>query len=144
MKTPFVPFILCLFILSACDKKKDPTPAPIEEGNSKGFLHKGADEGRIKSMFKEHPAVSVFLVFIFLINLIKTFGFFGFLWVQRKSRLVWAGAIVVFYIAFLTGPLGASRFALPVELIIICFAASFYGKYLQNLNPTNTVKSVTN
>jgi len=115
----------------------------IEEGNSKGFLHKGANEGRLKSMFKAHPAVSVFLVLIFLINLIKTFGFLGFLWVQRKNRLVWAGAIVVLYIAFLTGPLGASRFALPVELIIICFAAGFYGKYFQNLKQINTDNLIT-
>lgn len=115
----------------------------IEEGNSKGFLHKGANKGRLISMFKEHPAVSVFLVLIFLINLIKIFGFMGFLWVQRKNKLVWAGAIVVFYIAFLTGPLGASRFALPVELIIICFAAGFYGKYFQNLKQINTLKLIT-
>lgn len=105
----------------------------IEEKNSTGFLHKGANESRLKSMFNEHPIVSISLVLIFIINVLKTFGFLGFLWLQRKNRLAWAGAIVIFYIAFLTGPLGASRFALPVELIIICFASLFFAQLFQNL-----------
>ncbi len=105
----------------------------IEEKNSTGFLHKGTNESRLKSMFNEHPIVSISLVLIFIINVLKTFGFLGFLWLQRKNRLAWAGAIVIFYIAFLTGPLGASRFALPVELIIICFASLFFAQLFQNL-----------
>lgn len=108
----------------------------IEEKNSTGFLHKGANESRLKSMFNEHPIVSISLVLIFIINVLKTFGFLGFLWLQRKNRLAWAGAIVIFYIAFLTGPLGASRFALPVELIIICFASLFFAQLFQKVKTT--------
>ena len=103
----------------------------IEEGNSNGFLHKGADENRLRSMYNAHPKITISLAFIFLINILKTLGFIGFIWVQRKNMIVLIGALLVFYIAFLTGPLGASRFALPVELIIMCFAAGFYGRLLE-------------
>lgn len=110
----------------------------IEEGNSKGFLHKGAGGNRLTKMFNEHPVVSIFLLLIFIVNVFKTFGFIGFLWLQRKNRLMWAGAIVIFYIAFLTGPLGASRFALPVELIVICFASLFFSKSFQNIKTSTS------
>ena len=112
----------------------------IEEGNSTGFLHKGANGNRLKSMFNEHPVVSVSLVLIFIVNILKTLGFIGFLWVQRKNRLVWAAAIVVFYIALLTGPLGASRFALPVELIVICYASLFFAELFQKFK-TSTIQN---
>jgi len=98
----------------------------IETGNSEGFLHKGASENTFKSMYTNHPFVFISLSLIFLFKLIKTIGFIGFIWMGRKDPLVWVGAAIVFYIAFLTGPIGASRFALPVELIIMCFAAQFY------------------
>lgn len=100
----------------------------IEEEESNGFLHKSADENKIKNMLNEHPFITISLMVIFLVNVLKTLGFIGFIWVQRKNKLVWAGAILVFYIAFLTGPLGASRFALPVELIVICFASLFFAQ----------------
>ncbi|MFM9945548.1 MAG: hypothetical protein ACKVQB_09985 [Bacteroidia bacterium] len=112
----------------------------LEKENSTGFLHKGADENRLRKMFSNHPVITISLGFIFLINIIKTMGFLGLVWVQRKNRLVWAGAALVFYIALLTGPLGASRFALPVELIIICFAAVFYGNLFQSLKLGDIIK----
>ena len=109
----------------------------IEEGNSKGFLHKGADANRLRTMYNNHPNIAIGLGLIFLVKIIKTIGFIGFVWIQRKNPIVLAGATIVFYMAFLTGPLGASRFALPVELIIMCFASVFYGslylKHFQNL-----------
>ena len=54
----------------------------------------------------------------------------GHLWHNRQNPIVLFGAFIVFYLALLTGPLGASRFALPIQLIIISYAACFYNSIL--------------
>lgn len=98
----------------------------LEKTNSDGFLHNGFKVSKIKSIIEQQPLIFLFLVFVLIVNVTKTIGFLGFLWLKRTNLIVLGGAALVFYIAFLTGPLGASRFALPVNLIISCFAAIFY------------------
>lgn len=102
----------------------------IESENSNGFLHNEKKDEKLKSMFKLHPAITVFLILFFVINVIKTIGFAGHLWHHRKNPIVLFGAFMVIYLALLTGPLGASRFVLPVQLIIISYASCFYNSIL--------------
>lgn len=98
----------------------------IEKTDSNGFLHNGVNVSKIKSVFQQEPLIFLGLIVVLLVNIIKTIGFFGFVWISRKNTIVLIGAAIVFYVALLTGPLGASRFALPVQLIISSFAAIFY------------------
>lgn len=98
----------------------------VETTNSQGFLHKGASFQKVKDMLNSHPAIVTLLVLVFLGNLIKTIGFLGYIWINRSNKMVVFLASLVFYIALLTGPLGASRFALPVSLIVIILASVFY------------------
>jgi len=103
----------------------------LENNNSTGFLHLGADRNLLNSILGEHPVIGMELIIVFILNILKTIGFFGLLWIRRKDFLVLTGGLIVLYISLLTGPLGASRFSLPVELIIICFAAGFYSEALK-------------
>lgn len=102
----------------------------LESEDSNGFLHNENKDEKLKSMFIQHPAITVFLILFFVINVIKTIGFVGHLWHHLKNPIVLFGAFMVIYLALLTGPLGASRFALPVQLIIISYAACFYNSIL--------------
>jgi len=101
----------------------------IEQEDSAGFLHKGAATSKLEDMLSKHPTLFLVLILVFLINVIKTIGFIGFIWQNRQRKLVWIGAAMVFYFALITGPLGASRFALPVVLIMMCYAVGFYSGF---------------
>jgi hypothetical protein len=110
----------------------------LENENSNGFLHRGAGKNKFEEVYSQYPSIAVVLVFLLLINIIKTLGFIGFLWVRRKDFQILLIGGLVFYLAILTGPLGASRFALPSELIIIAFASIYFkekfgGKKTENV-----------
>ncbi len=98
----------------------------IEEDTSKGFLNQKPRRNELIAQVKNHPFIWLYLGLIFCFNILKTIGFLGFLWQYRNHNLAIVVSCVVFYIAFLTGPLGASRFALPVGLIVMGGAAIFY------------------
>jgi hypothetical protein len=98
----------------------------VESTNSQGFLHKGTGIQKMKEIFNTQPAIALTLLFVFIGNLIKSIGFLGFVWINRRNKIILFLAALVFYIAFLTGPLGASRFALPTSLIVIVMASAFY------------------
>lgn len=98
----------------------------LETNNSQGFLHKGTSFQKVKGIFGSQPVIAILLLLVFIGNLLKTIGFLGFIWINRSKKSVLFLAALVFYVALLTGPLGASRFALPVSLIIIIMATVFY------------------
>jgi len=98
----------------------------LETNNSQGFLHKGTSFQKVKGIFGAQPVIAILLLLVFIGNLLKTIGFLGFIWINRSKKSVLFLAALVFYVALLTGPLGASRFALPVSLIIIIMATVFY------------------
>jgi len=98
----------------------------VETTNSQGFLHKGTGLQKLKTTFRDQPFIAIVLLLILVVNIIKTIGFIGFVWIKRTNKIIIFLASLVFYLAFLTGPLGASRFALPVSLIIIVMASAFY------------------
>jgi hypothetical protein len=106
----------------------------LEQEDSAGFLHEGAAQSKLKGMLTQHPVIFAVLVLVFLVNIIKALGFIGFIWQNRQRKLVWVGAALVLYLAILTGPLGASRFALPVVLITISYAVGFYANVYNNRN----------
>jgi hypothetical protein len=94
-----------------------------EQPDSGGFLQKLNQEG-LKGAFsflkQQGLGMLALLVLIALFKLVKISGFMLFLFRDRdmlpfKIFL----AILVGYLAFVTGPLGASRFLLPVELLLI-------------------------
>lgn len=98
----------------------------LEKGNSKGFLHEGGTFSKFAGIIKDQPLMGTLMLAVLLFNVLKTIGFAGFIWTHRKDWKVGLLALAVIYFSFMTGPLGASRFALPVALIIIIFATAFY------------------
>ncbi|MEN8202191.1 MAG: hypothetical protein ABFS28_06295 [Bacteroidota bacterium] len=95
----------------------------LEEPDSPGILYSLNQEG-IRGVFKfirqEGWALIAVLVLIALFKLVKITGFILYL-LREKSRLPFRIflAILVGYLALVTGPLGASRFLLPAELFLI-------------------------
>jgi len=95
----------------------------LEEPDSPGILLLLNQEG-IGGVFKflkqQGLALISILVFIVLVKLIKITGFILFL-LRGREQLPFRIflAILVVYFALVTGPLGASRFLLPIELFLI-------------------------
>jgi 4-amino-4-deoxy-L-arabinose transferase-like glycosyltransferase len=94
-----------------------------EHPDSGGFLQKLNQEG-LKGAFgflkQQGLGMMVLLALIALFKLFKVSGFILYL-VRDKELLPFKIflALLVGYLAFVTGPLGASRFLLPVELLLI-------------------------
>jgi len=95
----------------------------LEESGSPGILYVLNQEG-IRGVFKflkqEGWALLSILVLIALFKLVKITGFIIYL-IRVKTGLPFRIflALLVGYLALVTGPLGASRFLLPVELFLI-------------------------
>ncbi len=94
-----------------------------EHPDSGGFLQKLSQEG-LKGAFgfmkQQGLGMMALLALIALFKLFKVSGFILYL-VRDKEVLPFKIflALLVAYLAFVTGPLGASRFLLPVELLLI-------------------------
>jgi hypothetical protein len=104
----------------------------VEDANAQGFLNANSTKNQWLRLYGSRPISSLLLILLFMVNLAKTIGFVGFIWLERRNRQVIFISLFVFYLAFLTGPLGASRFALPATLIIIVYASAFYTHLLKN------------
>lgn len=94
-----------------------------ESPDSGGFLQKLNQEG-LKGAFRflkqQGLGMVVLLMLIALFKLFKISGFILYL-LRDKEMLPFKIFLVILvgYLAFVTGPLGASRFLLPVELLLI-------------------------
>lgn len=104
----------------------------LEENRSSGFferLNTDGLKGIINYLFQQNLFLIVVLFLIALVNLIKVAGLILFLTSKQidiKFRL--AIFFIVGYISFATGPLGASRFMMPlIPLFIITTAMSLIG-----------------
>ncbi|MEO0897350.1 MAG: hypothetical protein AAFY71_13170 [Bacteroidota bacterium] len=100
-------------------------------GDSAG-LSRAFGEGGYAGLFRylsQQPiGLLLFLGLVFLANVIKLVGFVGFLLMKKipiEVRLTFF--TLIGYLAFVTGPYGASRFAMPVSLLVLGAAAIFYG-----------------
>ena len=95
----------------------------LEHPDSGGFLQKLNQEG-LKGAFRflkqQGLGMAALLALIAFFKLFKISGFILYL-VRDKEVLPFKIflALLVGYLAFVTGPLGASRFLLPVELLLI-------------------------
>ncbi len=106
------------------------------EGKGRGLLYYYSKEGYtgIFSYLKLQPLGLVFLlVLIAIFNLIKFLGmlYFG---LHRRISLIDKVILLapILYLAVLTGPLGASRFALPVFPLLVIVALLGMEKWREN------------
>ena len=99
----------------------------IQESDAPGFLYhlnQHGLKGILGFLKQQGPVLVGILVLIFLFKVLKIIGFLLYLFRSTQSsmfRLLLFGLVA--YLALVTGPLGASRFILPVELLIIGAAA---------------------
>lgn len=100
------------------------------EGNKENGLLKALSDGdfrEILGILEQHGVLFIWLLFLFLLAIAKAVGFVIFL-IKRFKFMpipVTLGVIYIFYIAILTGPIGASRFLVPVLPIYLYI--SIYG-----------------
>ncbi|MEL6989836.1 MAG: hypothetical protein AAGK97_18655, partial [Bacteroidota bacterium] len=107
----------------------------IEGKTDDGFLHQKNKSGGsgIIAKLKSQPLLLLFsLGIIFLFNLIKLGCIIRFFFLKNIDwipKLLCLG--IIFYLALLTGPLGASRFALPVFMLVLFTVVTVVGNNLQ-------------
>lgn len=113
----------------------------LEQADAGGFLktlNQDGLKGALALLKKQGWALMIILVVIALFKFIKIAGFVCFL-IDRNQliQLRIFLAILVAYLAMVTGPLGASRFYLPVELLVIGGAAAGWMTVLPRKKPTS-------
>ena len=106
----------------------------IERESGKGFLYhlnEGGLKGAWRYFISQPVLVIILLLLIALVNLLRLFGFLAFLF-NRSFKLEFRLFLffLVAFLAFATGPLGASRFMLPVVLLLTGGAAVQYGQWI--------------
>jgi hypothetical protein len=114
----------------------------IQKANSSGFLSALNEDGltgAMKLLKQQGWGLVLLLGLIALFKLVKITGFLIYLFrgqeqVQLRIFLV----LLVGYLALVTGPLGASRFLIPVELLIIGGAVKGWAPILR-LGPKTVV-----
>lgn len=109
----------------------------IERSGGNGFLYhinKSGMKGAWEYLQMQHSWVIILLLGIAFVNLVRVAGFLFFLFnrkIDPSFRLFLF--LLIGYIAFATGPLGASRFMLPVVLLLTGAAAYQYGSWFNRL-----------
>jgi len=95
----------------------------LEKADSTGFLHtinKEGIPGAFNFLKSQGWGLILILAFIGLFKVVKITGFLLYLFRKNEQlQLRIFLFMLVAYLALATGPLGASRFLLPVELLII-------------------------
>lgn len=107
----------------------------LENEKGRGFLYhlnKGGLKGGFQYFLSQPVVVILLLLLIALVNLLKSAGFLFFLF-NKKFRPEFRLFLFLFvgFLAFATGPLGASRFMLPAALLVTGSAAIQYGHWLK-------------
>lgn len=108
----------------------------IEAERGKGFLYhlnQGGPKGAWSYFVSQPVLVVIALALIALVNLLRLFGFLAFLFNKSfKPEFRLFLFFLITFLAFATGPLGASRFMLPVVLLLTGAAAVQYGQWFRN------------
>lgn len=87
---------------------------------------------QLPTFFRRHPSVPIMFVVLFF-NSLKLIGATFFLLNRRiKWRFRICAIVLLFYFAFMTGPLANTRYHLPVSLVFIGCAVLGYQKLLQS------------
>ncbi|MCK5135639.1 MAG: glycosyltransferase family 39 protein [Bacteroidales bacterium] len=109
----------------------------IQESNTSGFLtelNQDGFAGAVRFLKQQGWWLVILLGLIAIFKLLKITGFL--LYMFRKGDHLYPRIFIVLlvgYLALVTGPLGASRFLLPVELLIIGGAVKGWAPLLKKL-----------
>ncbi len=96
-----------------------------------GEILRSTPVSALPAYFRSHPTVVVMFV-VLLFNFLKVVGALLYLTdAVRSWRFKLLAGALLFYFAFLTGPLANTRYQLPVSLIFIGFAVLGYQRLLQ-------------
>jgi hypothetical protein len=109
----------------------------LESSRGRGFLYhinKSGIKGAWEYLHMQQTGIILMLLGIAFVNFVRAIGFLFFLF-NRKIDVAFRLFLffLVGYIAFATGPLGASRFMLPMVLLVTGAAAFQYGWWLNML-----------
>lgn len=93
-------------------------------GFYKAFSKSGY-KGIINQLNMPNIAGLILPITLLLINLLIAFGFFIGLLFGLRFGTIWVLvlSLIILYVAFITGPVGASRFRVPVYPLLICISA---------------------
>lgn len=109
----------------------------LERTKSKGFLYhinNGGMKGALDYLRMQNTGMIILLLVIAFFNLARFTGFLFFLFNRRIDRAYrFYLFLLIGYLAFATGPLGASRFMLPVVMLLTGAAAWQYGSWFSQL-----------
>ena len=109
-----------------------------KEDGKQGFLEILNGNKSLKSLFKEKMIIIIlFIIPIFFINIIKYFYFVKYILKNKHSNLIWYLFILLAYNILVSGPVNSSRYMMPFQIIVICFALKEFQK---NYNTRVTVK----
>ncbi|MCI4671549.1 MAG: hypothetical protein MRZ79_25625 [Bacteroidia bacterium] len=101
-------------------------------GLSRAFSE-GGYAGVINYLSKQPIAMLLFLGLVFIANILRLLGFIGFVFMKNVPLyLRFSMVILIGYLAAVTGPYGASRFSLPINLLLIFAASVFYLRRLSS------------
>ena len=99
-------------------------------------------KGALAFLFKHSFVLLITLGIIFLVNIFKFICFIGFIFQRNSNKYIkWFMLFLIFYIAFLTGPLGVSRYMMPLTPLYIGCGLLFLSHTL-NHNSDNTRKLI--
>ena len=100
-----------------------------KEDGKQGFLEILNGNKSIQSLFNDKMFIVIlFLIPIFFINILKYFYFSKFVIKNKHSNLIWYLFILFTYNVFISGPVNSSRYMMPFQMIVICFALKEFQK----------------
>jgi hypothetical protein len=99
----------------------------LNQPGAEGFLASARRGGLVQALAELPVGLMVFLTVILLANLVRVgLALRGFMLLARGGAVLrygrWVAAGLVFYVALMTGPLGAARFLVPVWPLLLAFA----------------------
>jgi hypothetical protein len=101
-----------------------------KEDGKQGFLEILNGNKSLKSIFKEKMIIIIlFIIPIFFINIIKYFYFGKYILKNKHSNLIWYLFILLVYNILVSGPVNSSRYMMPFQIIVICFALKEFQKH---------------
>ena len=103
----------------------------IATGFYKAFSKSGY-KGIINQINMSNLAGLILPITLLLINLLIALGFLTGLFYGLRFGNIWVLvlSLIILYVAFITGPVGASRFRVPVYPILICISAFGYSRLI--------------
>lgn len=100
-----------------------------KEDGKQGFLEILNGNKSIQTLFKDKMIVIIALLIpIFLINILKYFYFSKFIIKNKHSNLIWYLFILFTYNVLISGPVNSSRYMMPFQILVICFALKEFQK----------------